>query len=486
MNRPRWGKNMESFDDYAKKKDLDEYTKKNIFNKKIEEIEATLETKITKEDIPDHSIYLQQKHLEPYALKKDIPEIPDHEIYALKEDIPEIPDHTIYCLKEDLKSYALKKDIPTDYIKKENLPNFDSFAKKSELELKASIADVAKKVSIEDLEKYKALIDENLKSKLNRSEAYTRQEVKDRYIKKEDHEKSLEQKMDKVNLPNFDSFAKKTDLEGLIDKDCVDLRNYATKEELNTKAEIAEVEKRLCIDDFERYKGEFKKEIPNISHLAEKQQLNDYLLKKDLPPAQDLSPYAKKEDFYDKREMVKWFLQISDIHKYIKNPEISYCMVKLKNDFKIYDGNDWAFEFYMGNRGNWHIINDTHKTLQKPQEYQYITPFKGVFHINFCFTCRKDTHIVKPTVLQRIRSSAGEFINWKYHEISPETVTKPNVSILSFTNRVELLLEKGAWIKCSMEFDNRLHNHKKDWLHAVGSDGGYTPTYFSISGTKMI
>lgn len=49
---------------YARKTDLEEYTKKNTFNKKITEIEATLEKKITKDDLPDHSIY---------ALKKDIP-----------------------------------------------------------------------------------------------------------------------------------------------------------------------------------------------------------------------------------------------------------------------------------------------------------------------------------------------------------------------------------------------------------------------------
>lgn len=321
MNRPRWGAQMGLWDDYAKKKDLDEYIKKNTFNKKVEEIEATLETKITKQDLPD------------------------------------------------ISDLAKKSEIPTDYVKKE-------------------------------------------------------------------------------------------DLEGLIHKDCVDLSKYATKEE-----------------------------IPNISHLAEKELLNEYLLKKDLPPAQDLSPYAKKSDTYTKKELQDWYVKKETLNQYVKKGEfqpveIFYCMVKLKSDFRIYDGTDWAFEFYMGNRGNWQILKDTHNILQKPQEYKAITPFKALVNIDFCFTCRKDTHILKPRALQRIRSSEGEFINWQYHDIHPETVTKPNVSVLTFRNRVELLLEKGAWIKCSMEFDNRLYNHKKDWLHAVGSDGGYTPTYFSISGIK--
>lgn len=292
----------------------------------------------------------------------------------------------------DGKDYLTKEETERDFLKKEDAKeqyiSKNTFDKKTK-EIEATLET---KITKEDLPK-----------------TYTRQEVKDRYVKKDSHQKDLEKKMDKVLLPDFESFAKKSDLEGLIAKDCVDLRPYAKKEDLNQ--------------------------------------------------------YAKKDE--------------------VKGTEISYCMVKLLSDFKIYDGNDWAFEFYMGNRGNWKILKDTHNMIQKPQEYNYITAFKGVFYIDFCFTCRKDTHILKPRALQRIRSSEGEFINWQYHNIHPETVTKPNVSVLTFRNRAELLLEKGAWIKCSMEFDNRLHNHKKDWLHAVGSDGGYTPTYFSITGHKV-
>lgn len=273
-----------------------------------------------------------------------------------------------------------------------------------------------------------------------------------------------------------ENYAKKKDLEDYTKKNTFNkkveeieatLSTKITKEELNSKAEVSEMEKRLCISDFEKHKSELdnklktyanKEEIPNISHLAEKELLKKYLLK------QDLSEYVKKSE--------------------LQPVEISYCMVKLKSDFRIYDGTDWAFEFYMGNRGDWQIINDTHKTLKKPEEYSYITPFKGLFSIDFCFTCRKDTHLLKPRALQRIRSSAGEFINWQYHETTAAVGHGHDVTVLTFRDRVELLLEKGAWIKCSMEFDNRLHQYKKQWLHAVGSAGSYTPTYFSISGIK--
>ena len=402
--------------DFLKKQDAKEqYVSKNTFEKKNQEIEATLETKIGKQDLPDHSIYLEKKDLDPYALKEDIPEIPDHAIYALKEEIP-----TNYLTKEDLPkpfddSNLVKKEEVEKFITKDDLPDLSPYLKKSELPPEQDLSIYAKQS---------------------------------------------------------------------------DLKEYAVKESVNSKAEISEMQKRLCIDDFEKHKAEAEIKYAkksDLEGLIDKDcvDLSSYLKKEDLPPPQDLSGYAKKNDFYNKKETEQWFLQKSEIDKYIKPIEICYCMVKLKNDFKIYDGNDWAFEFFMGNRGNWHVIHDSHQMIQKPEEYQIITPFKGIFSIDFCFTCRKDTHILKPRVLQRIRSSGGEFINWKYHNISPETVTKPNVSVLTFRNRVELMLEKGNWIKCSMEFDNRLHNHKKDWLHAVGSDGAYTPTYFSITGHKI-
>lgn len=234
---------------------------------------------------------------------------------------------------------------------------------------------------------------------------------------------------------------------------------YVLKNTFNKK--VAEIEATL-------EKKALKEEIPTIPDHS------IYALKKDLPKPEDLSVFAKKDD----------------LNQYIKKgeiqgTEISYCMVKLKSDFRIYDGNDWAFEFYMGNQGNWKTIHDTGKSLQKPKEFVYYMPFKCIASIDFCFTCRKDTHILKPRALQRIRTSEGEFINWQYHDTSPTTAVSPQVSVISFRNRIELKLEKGAWIKFSMEFDNRLHNHKKQWLHAVGSDGGYTPTYFSITATRI-
>ena len=43
---------------------------------------------------------------------------------------------------------------------------------------------------------------------------------------------------------------------------------------------------------------------------------------------------------------------------------------------------------------------------------------------------------------------------------------------------------KDDVIKFSMEFTNRSHNHKKQWLHGRGSQGGFTPTYFSVTGIR--
>lgn len=425
-----------------------EFVKQKDYDAKVLEIENALKEKITIKDIPpfpeipeipDHSIYLQEHDLEPYAKKEEIPKPIDISNLVKKEEIEkfatkdQLPDLTPYLKKselpteKDLSEYAKKEDLPDlkPYIKKENLPDFNTLATKAELELKASIGDMAKKVSIEDMEKYKSAIDESLKSKLNKSEAYTRQEVKDRYIKKEVHQKDLQKKMDKIALPDFEQYAKKTDIEGLIDKECVDLSEY-----------------------------------------AKKSQLNDYLLKKDIPKPQDLSEYAKKSDLNSQTET-------------------SYCMVKLQQDFRPYDGDDWEFEFYMGSRGIWWVRDDTHKALNKPDEYVYWTPFAGIFFIDFSFTCRRDTHLLKPHTLQRIRTSEGEFINWQYFDNPSAIPTGNDVSVRTFRDRCEILMPKGGWIRFSMQLTNRANNSKrKTWIHGVGSEGGYSPTYFSITGIK--
>lgn len=436
-----------------------EYVKKKDYDAKVLEIEKSISEKITKDDLPDHSIYaLKEEIPKDYLKKEDLPEpidtsnfvtkeevdkfatkdqIPDLTPYLKKDELPpekdlseyakksEIPDVSEFAKKEniesdlakkadksDLDSLAKKSDLPDlkPYIKKENLPDFNTLATKAELELKASIGDVAKKVSIEDMEKYKSVIDEALKSKTNKSETYTRQEVKDRYVKNEIHQKDLEKKMDKVLLPDFETFAKKSDLDGLVGKECVDLRPYVKKEELKE--------------------------------------------------------YAKKSD--------------------LKAHETSYCMVKLLENFLPYDGGDWEFEYYMGNRGKWRIVHDTHNKLNKPDEYVYWTPFKGIFSIDFCYTCRRDTHLLKPQALQRIRMSNGwEFINWKYFDNPSAIPTGNDVTTVTFRDRAEFLVEAGVWIKFSMQFTNRANYEKrKNWIHTVGSDGGYSPTYFSITGTK--
>ena len=315
----------------------------------------------------------------------------------------------------------------------------------------------------------------------DREENYAKKKDLENYTKKntfnrkvEEIECTLETKITRDDLPDLTSYVKKDQLPPQQD-----LSKYALKESLNTKAEISEVEKRLCISDFEKHKTESQ-----IKYAKKDEIPKDYLTEKDLP---DLSPFATKEEIPKTSHLVekdhlKHYLLKKDIDT--TGIEICYCMVKLKNNFRIYDGTDWEFEFYMGNRGDWQVLHDTHKMLSKPQEYAIHAPFSGLFYIDFCFTCQKDSYLLKPRALQRIRSSAGEFINWKYHATQPETVQTNSPSWLSFRNHVEVPLKKGDWIKCSMQFDNRLHNHKKNWLHAMGSVGSYTPTYFCVRGIK--
>lgn len=375
-----------------------EYVLKNTFNKKVAEIEATLEKKALKEDLPTD--YLTEKDLpnmDEYAKKSDLPKIPE---------IPEIPDMSLYALKEEVKEQLLDK------------ASLEHVSKK-----------VAKKVNHEEFSQHK-----------------------------EDQKKVLESKADKSSL---NEYAKKSDIEGLIDKDCVDLSEYAKKSQLEDyllKKDLP-LPQDLSLftekSDFEKYKGEVA---------------NTYATKKELPAIPDLSVYAKK----------------SELNQYLTKTETSYCMVKLESDFRPYDGEDWEFEFYMGNRGNWSIQSDSHNKLSKPQEYVYHTPFDGIFFIDFCFTCRRDTHLVKPHVLQRIRTGTREVVHWDYFDNSSVVIAGNDVTSKSFIKTCSLWLPANTWIKCSMQFTNRGNNHKrKTWMHAVGSRGGYSPTYFSITGTRM-
>lgn len=368
-----------------------EFVKQSEYDAKVLELENSIKGKAGKDEIPtipDHSIY---------ALKEEIPKD-----YLKKEDLPKPIDTSNFVTKEEVEKFATKDDLPDlkPYIKKENLPDFNTLATKAELELKASIGDMAKKVSIEDMEKYKSAIDESLKSKLNKSETYTRQEVKDRYIKKDAHQKDLEKKMDKVLLPDFETFARKSDLDGLVGKECVDLRPYLKKEEVET-----------C-----------------------------------------------------------------------------YCFVKLENNFRFYDGESHDHEIYLGGRGVWNVQYDTHKKIYKhnaQSNFDYYAPFDGLYLIDYTITVQRDSYTMKPQVLQRIRTSAREVINWDYFDTSlVGSLQKGESTTRTFIKTATIYLKAGQWVKFSIQFTNRAYNNKKMWLHCIGAQGVYTPTYFSITGTK--
>ena len=70
--------------------------------------------------------------LTDYAHKKDIPKVPDVSIYARRDELPKLPDLTRYAMKSeipsfpDLTRYALKAELPS-------LPDLTGYARRTEL-----------------------------------------------------------------------------------------------------------------------------------------------------------------------------------------------------------------------------------------------------------------------------------------------------------------------------------------------------------------
>lgn len=86
--------------------------------------------------------------------------------------------------------------------------------------------------------------------------------------------------------------------------------------------------------------------------------------------------------------------------------------------------------------------------------------------------------------MQRIRTKHREVVNFEYYDNYTSKTNGHDQFSRSFIKTCQLYLPKDDEIKFSMEFTNRLHNHKKQWLHAKGSHGGFTPTYFSVTGYR--
>lgn len=258
-----------------------------------------------KDEIPNVSAFVTQAALQPYALRSELPQIPDLSGYALKSEIPQLPDLSGYARKSELPSvaglvsntelttalapkvdrselsgYALKSDIPEGQ-------DLSQYAKKSEL---PSVAGLATKQEVTDGLAGKAdssaLGNYALKSELPVVPDVSRfitEEALAPYAKTVDIPSVAGLETTKAVDAKLSQYVKKTELPAKPD-----LSSYETTAEVDRK--LALKADLSAIPSLANYAT--KDQIPDTSTLATKEELKTYALKSELPPAVDTSTFA--------------------------------------------------------------------------------------------------------------------------------------------------------------------------------------------------
>lgn len=258
-----------------------------------------------KDEIPNVSAFVTQAALQPYALRSELPQIPDLSGYALKSEIPQLPDLSGYARKSELPSvaglvsntelttalapkvdrselsgYALKSDIPEGQ-------DLSQYAKKSELPL---VAGLATKQELTDGLAGKAdssaLGDYALKTELPVVPDVSRFITADAlapYAKTVDIPSVAGLETTKSVDAKLSQYVKKTELPAQQD-----LSAYETAAEVDRK--LALKADLSAIPSLTNYAT--KDQIPDTSALATKEELKTYALKGEIPPAVDTSTFA--------------------------------------------------------------------------------------------------------------------------------------------------------------------------------------------------
>ena len=266
-----------------------------------------------KDEIPNVSAFVTQAALQPYALRSELPQIPDLSGYALKSEIPQLPDLSGYARKSELPSvaglvsntdltaalapkvdrselsgYALKTDIPEGQ-------DLSQYAKKSEL---PSVAGLATKQEVTDGLAGKAdssaLGNYALKSELPAVPDVSRFITADAlapYAKTVDIPSVAGLETTKAVDAKLSQYVKKTELPAQPD-----LSSYETTAEVDRK--LALKADLSAIPSLANYAT--KDQIPDTSTLATKEELKTYALKSELPTVPDLSSYATNQSVDDK------------------------------------------------------------------------------------------------------------------------------------------------------------------------------------------
>lgn len=300
----------------------------------IQSLRTELAQKADTSAIPNVSSFITAAALTPYALKTDIPAVPDVSGFARKDEIPNV---SAFVTQAALQPYALRSELP-------QIPDLSAYARKSELPSVAGLvsnteltAALAPKVDRSELSGYALKSDipegQDLSQYAKKSELpsvaglATKQEVTDGLAGKADSSAlgNYALKSELPVVPDVSRFitadalapyAKTVDIPsvaGLETTKAVDakLSQYVKKTELPAQQDLssyettAEVDRKLAlkadlsaIPSLANYAT--KDQIPDTSTLATKEELKTYALKSELPTVPDLSSYATNQSVDDK------------------------------------------------------------------------------------------------------------------------------------------------------------------------------------------
>ena len=334
---------------------LDYYTKDEIDNK-LDNLKAGATPDLTdlKKQVQDNTTSLQSKvgkdELTNYALKSDVtqPDLTGYattqaltdglsnkadknalDAYALKSELPAMPDLSAYAKVTALENYATKQALDA-YALKTELPDLTSYAKKTDLPASVDLTPYAKKADLPDISGLETQADHaNDVKKINETlETYAKKsELPDvsGFETKADHKadidklnKALDSKADKTAL---DAYALKKDVPASPDLSgyakTADLAAYETS--ASHKADIDKLNKALeakadvsaipSLPDMSQYA--LKTDLKNVDltgyltkddatrllgEKANESELAEYAKKTDLPPVPNLTIYAKVTD----------------------------------------------------------------------------------------------------------------------------------------------------------------------------------------------
>ena len=295
-------------------------------NSDIQSLRTELAQKADTSAIPNVSSFITTAALTPYALKTDIPTVPDVSGFARKDEIPNVSG---FIRGADLQPYALRSELPqpqdlSGYARKSELPSVAGLVSNTEL-----TAALAPKVDRSELSGYALKSDipegQDLSQYAKKSELpsvaglASKQELADGLAGKADSSAlgNYALKSELPAVPDVSRFitedalapyAKTADLPsvaGLETTKAVDakLSQYVKKTELPAQPDLssyettAEVDRKLAlkadlsaIPSLANYAT--KDQIPDTSTLATKEELKTYALKSELPPAVDTSMFA--------------------------------------------------------------------------------------------------------------------------------------------------------------------------------------------------